>query len=225
MNQGQPYTRETLTSAAASCGSIDEVIAYLGRVPYGKIKRHLRGRFAHFGIDISHLAGSRTPPPRPSRDELRQAVGDATSYAAALRSLGLPGRARPSLREWLAEEGITTAHFLGQAHQRGRHHPARRPAEEILVRGTSDRRTPSALLRRALRDIGRAEECDQCGTGPHWYGRPMTLEMDHINGDWRDNRAENLRFLCPNCHAITPTWCRGRGKGDRSPHSAAESLI
>ncbi|MBB6420941.1 HNH endonuclease [Streptomyces sp. Ag82_O1-12] len=157
---------------------------------------------------------------RPSPEELRGAVAESRSVAEVLRRLGLPesGTRRKHLRRWIAEDKLTTEHFLGQAHQRGKRRPtsARRP-EDILVKQDGGRRTRTIVLRRALHEVGVPEECADCGVGPEWLGRPMTLEVDHINGDWSDDRLQNLRLLCPNCHAVTSTWCRGGGR--RSPQT------
>ncbi|MGV9285290.1 HNH endonuclease [Streptomyces sp. NPDC003730] len=149
---------------------------------------------------------------RPTSAELHAAVTSSVSIAEALRRLERPdnGTQRALLRRWIIEESLSTAHFLGQAHQRGRPGvtPLKQP-EDILVKHGGKRRTRTALLRRALRALGVPEKCVGCGTGPEWLGKPMTLEIDHVNGDWSDDRRENLQLLCPNCHASTDTWCRG----------------
>ncbi|MEW1865915.1 HNH endonuclease [Streptomyces sp. NPDC088194] len=149
---------------------------------------------------------------RPTAEQLRAAVAEAVSIAGVLRALGLSdgGRTRALLRQWVAEDELDTSHLLGQAHQRGRPGPTpRRAAKDVLVRHDGPARTKTHLLRRALVEIGVPERCAECGTPPVWQGRPITLEVDHVNGDRTDDRAENLRLLCPNCHAVTPTWCRG----------------
>jgi hypothetical protein len=51
----------------------------------------------------------------------------------------------------------------------------------------------------------KGEKCEECGITEH-NGKPITFQIDHVNGDRRDNRFENLKIMCPNCHSQTPTF-------------------
>lgn len=69
----------------------------------------------------------------------------------------------------------------------------------------------NASVKRALIALNKLDYvCSQCGIY-EWQGNYITLELDHINGDNRDNQLYNLRLLCPNCHSQTDTF-RGRNK-------------
>jgi len=69
------------------------------------------------------------------------------------------------------------------------------------------------MLTRAMLEVGIRYRCRECGNDGTWQGRPLTLDVDHIDGDFLNNQHENLRFLCPNCHRQTPNFAgRSRGK-------------
>lgn len=66
------------------------------------------------------------------------------------------------------------------------------------------------VLKKKLIEEGYIKDyCVECGNIGTWRGKPIILELDHINGNRYDNRLENLRVLCPNCHSQTPTY-KGR---------------
>jgi hypothetical protein len=65
-----------------------------------------------------------------------------------------------------------------------------------------------AARRRVI--LEQNDRCNKCGID-EWLGNPISLEVDHIDGDRHNNSRENLEGLCPNCHSQTETW-RGRNK-------------
>jgi 5-methylcytosine-specific restriction endonuclease McrA len=70
------------------------------------------------------------------------------------------------------------------------------------------------LKRRLLAERIKAYRCERCGIDD-WRGRPLTLEVHHVSGDRNDNRLQNLRILCPNCHSQTENY-GGRNLGRRA---------
>ncbi len=87
--------------------------------------------------------------------------------------------------------------------------PLNIPLEELLVVGRKE--TSRTYLKNRLIKAGLKENrCEECGI-TEWRGKPLSMELHHVNGDGQDNRLENLQLLCGNCHAQTDNW-GGRGR-------------
>ncbi|MFC3235737.1 HNH endonuclease [Streptomyces nitrosporeus] len=209
-----PYTRERLTAAAASSRTLSEALGRLGVDPKSSSRRYLLARMRRLGVDTRHFEREGA---RWTKEVLQAAVTSSSSMCDVLRRLGLEvvGGQHTHISRRVRALGIDTSHFT--APSRKGEVRCRRP-EELLVNrsGTLARRISGERLKRAMISMGCAERCALCGTDPTWRGRPLPLEVDHINGDWQDNRLRNLRLLCPNCHSTTDTY-RGRGKRRRDP--------
>lgn len=212
------YTEPVLREAAGRSTSLRDMAVYLGIAPYSSMYSHLARRLRHFGIDTSHFtarpSGGVTPPPEQL---LREAAKRSLSMAGLLRELGLTDTraARNTVRRAISAHGISTRHFAGMGHNRGRPSPRRKPADEILqLLPPGARRRSREQLHRALREKDVPYRCEECGLGCSWQGRRLVLAIDHRNGDRLDNRLANLRYLCPSCHSQTDSF--GRRSAPRS---------
>jgi hypothetical protein len=142
-------------------------------------------------------------------EQLAAAVGAEFTMADVARRLGLKpsGGVHSFLLHHIARLGLDTTHMTGKGSGKAKRFlKAPRPLEQILVKD-SDYANISVLRRRLIAAGLKQARCEMCGRS-EWMGQAIRLELDHINGDRRDNRLENLRILCPNCHSITETWCR-----------------
>jgi Zn finger protein HypA/HybF involved in hydrogenase expression len=145
-----------------------------------------------------------------SEQELREAVKNSTSIRQVLEKLDIvpAGGNYQTTNRRIQKLNIDTSHFTGQAWNKGKIIGPKRSIEEYLK---EDSVVQSFKLKGRLISEGLKEhKCECCGI-TEWNGKPAPIELDHINGDHHDNRLENLRILCPNCHAQTDTY-RGKNK-------------
>lgn len=97
---------------------------------------------------------------------------------------------------------IDYSHFTGQGHNKGKPAGNRRTAKQILVLlPEGSLRAKASLLRRALKESGVQEACNQCGLADEWNGKFLQLEINHVDGNYLNCLFENLEFICPNCHS------------------------
>jgi hypothetical protein len=157
-------------------------------------------------------------------DQFIEVIKNSISIAESLRKLGQSqfGAAYKFFKQRVKDLKIDTSHFVGKGYAKGKKREIdnkRHPLDKLLVQNSSVL-FRTAFKRRLIKEGFLKENCAQCNIGTMWCDKPITLQIDHINGDCFDHRIDNLRLLCPNCHSQTSTFCRG----DKESKNKTEKL-
>lgn len=137
-----------------------------------------------------------------TKEELEKLVQQAHSYKELMDLLHYKsnnGNAYKTVKSRVEKYNISTEHF-------GTKEPIVRTHENIFIKDSTA--SQSVLRRWYLKGNYTEYKCAICDLLPIWQNKPLVLTLDHINGNNKDNRLENLRWVCPNCDRQLPTYGR-----------------
>lgn len=143
-----------------------------------------------------------------SDEKFELIIKTSSSIAEVLTKVGYKnksGNMHNYIKDRIMHDGLSTKHMTKLNNKVNRNATTKIPIEEILIKN-SVYTNRTHLKKRLVNEKVLKYECDKCGNEGEWLGELITLQLDHINGINNDNRLENLRFLCPNCHSQTKTF-------------------
>ena len=154
-----------------------------------------------------------------TKEWLEKTCAESLSYAEVLRKSGRKqgGGAQATLKEKIALYNIDVSHFTLQSWSKGKTKetdPRILSKEKYSLQEVFCDNSP--VTQRVLRGYVERHKlieykCDTCGCTGEWQDGFISLELDHKDGNNKNNKISNLHYLCPNCHALTETY-RGKNK-------------
>ena len=140
-----------------------------------------------------------------SDEKFKEYVADSRSWSQLAKYCGYRNVGNnKTLKKRIVFLHLDTTHFC-----RAYRSSNKQLLKDIMVKD-STYTSRKGLKNRLKSELKWVHKCSRCKL-TEWEGQPISIELDHINGVNDDHRLENLRFLCPNCHALTPTY-RGRNR-------------
>lgn len=154
--------------------------------------------------DLSGFLARKTSPIW-NVEELEKAIEAAVSISDVLKNLGLraAGGNYKTLHEACQAFNLDLPKY-DRVISIQKNRLTQKPLSDVLTQDSSYSR--GHLKKRLVKENILEYVCVRCGLGSVWQNEPLTLQLEHKNGIWNDNRLENLEFLCPNCHSQTSTF-------------------
>ena len=136
-----------------------------------------------------------------TKEQIADIVANSTSNREVAEKLGYVkdgGGTLGTLKKMYEKLELDTSHFKGHGWNAGNYDYS------LFTKG--ENKKGGKTLAAPLITL-RGQKCECCGI-TEWLGNPIKLEVHHLDGDRLNNELENLKLLCPNCHAYTETYCR-----------------
>lgn len=213
------WTDDQLVEAVKASLNITEVVSKLGLKPGSNPCIYIRKYIKEKGLDTSHFLSVSDYNRSWSIEDLRKAADNALNMAEVFRRLNLLNR------------GINKKVIVREAEKYGIELPLNEKANTnsfvynvesfqqkkkegfVKQKYTLDDYLSNRIfihsdrLKKLLLRAGLLKEvCSICSQGPIWNNLPLTMQLDHIDGNPQNNNFINLQLLCPNCHTQTKTW-------------------
>lgn len=146
-----------------------------------------------------------------TESDLIDATKKSLSYTQVVKRLGIPycGSTHARIKKEISNLNIDVSHFTGMLWSKGKtllddERLSDRNKNEIFVENS---KFSKSYIRNLIKKKNLIEySCQLCNNNGIWNDKKLNLQLDHINGISTDQRLENLRFLCPNCHSQTDNF-------------------